>query len=166
MQSECVDEAVVLHPAAAAPAARGARWSYRIRGAALFLPAAAVIIVAATLAPRQAGYGTHQQLGLPPCSFLARTGYPCASCGMTTSFAAMAHGRVVEAFLAHPLGVVLFFGTAAVGLCGLCEAVTGRDVLRILRPGVWWAVVVGVGLLGGWAFKIIHGLATGALPAR
>ena len=43
---------------------------------------------------------------------------------------------------------------------------TGRDVLRLLRPGVWWAVVIGVGLLGGWAFKIIHGLATGTLPAR
>jgi len=166
MQSEGVEEAVVLPAAAETAVFRRARWSYRIRGVVLFLPAAAVIALAASLAPRKAGYGTHQDLGLPPCAFLTRTGYPCASCGMTTSFAAMAHGRVVEAFLAHPLGVVMFLGTAAVGLCGLGEAVTGRDVLRILRPGVWWAVVVGVGLLGGWAFKIVHGLATGTLPVR
>ena len=79
-----------------------ARMSYRLRGTALFVPAATVLTVAALLTPRRAGFGTHEELGLPPCSFLARTGYPCASCGMTTSFAAMAHGRLVEAFLAHP----------------------------------------------------------------
>src|SRR5712691_11955934 len=30
---------------------------------------------------------THLQLGLPRCAFYEKTGYPCPSCGFTTSFA-------------------------------------------------------------------------------
>ena len=35
---------------------------------------------------------THQQLGLPPCTFLEVTGVPCPACGMTTSFALLVRG--------------------------------------------------------------------------
>jgi hypothetical protein len=138
----------------------------RLRGALLLAPCAAVICVAAWLTPRQAGYGTHQQLGLPPCSFLWRTGYPCPSCGLTSAFAAMAHGRLAEALRDHPFGPVLFLAVAAVGLCGLAELAGGRDALRLLRPGAWWAVAIFAGLLAGWGAKIALGLASGTLPVR
>jgi hypothetical protein len=138
----------------------------RLRGLVLLVPCVSVIWIAHWLTPRKAGHGTHEELGLPPCSFLVRTGYPCPSCGLTTSFAAVVRGSLREALLAHPFGPVLFVGTAAVGLCALAELLFGRDFLRFLRPGAWWAVVALVGLLGGWGVKIACGLASGALPAR
>ena len=50
---------------------------------------------------------SHTQLGLPPCTFLAVTGIPCPSCGLTTSFSLMAHFDPVPAFRANPAGPIL-----------------------------------------------------------
>ncbi len=52
---------------------------------------------------------THRQMGLPPCTFYAATGYryPCPSCGMTTSFALLAHGDVWNSLRANVVGTVL-----------------------------------------------------------
>lgn len=177
MQSDAADQAAASAPvltpvdepdqAATAAAASPRRAGLRLRGALLFVPCAVVIGLAAWLTPSPAGYGTHQQLGLPACSFLWRTGYPCPSCGLTSSFAAMAHGRIVEALRDHPFGPFLVLALAAVGLCGLAELVGGRDVLiRLLRPGAWWAVAAFAGLLAGWGIKIALGLANGTLPVR
>jgi len=138
----------------------------RLRGALLGLPCLAVLWAAHSLAPREAGYGTHEDLGLPPCGFLMRTGYPCPSCGLTTSAAAVVHGEFRKAFLAHPMGFVVVAGLAAVGVLGSAELLIGRDFLRFLRPGAWWAVVALAGLLGGWGFKIAYGLSAGTLPIR
>jgi len=100
MQSQSIDQAVEL-----APVANGrAGVERRIRGTLILAPCLAMLAVAVWLAPKPAGYGTHRELGLPPCGFLAQTGYPCPSCGMTTSFADMAHGHPVDAFLASRSG--------------------------------------------------------------
>jgi len=74
----------------------------------LFLLWAAMLFTAATLSPDPSGHGTHRQLGLPPCAFNAATGKLCPSCGLTTSFTAMAHLDVQSATRAHALGPVLF----------------------------------------------------------
>jgi hypothetical protein len=140
--------------------------SLRLRGLLVAGPCLAALALAFTLSPRKSGHGTHEDLGLPPCQFFMRTGYPCPSCGLTTSFAALAHGQVLDACIAHPFGVMFFVAAVLVCLVGLAELATGRDLLRLLRPGPWWAVVALVGLLGGWAFKIAHGVATGTLPLR
>lgn len=67
-----------------------------------------VIAVAAGLTPSSAGAGTHTQLGLPACGFLSRTGWPCPSCGLTTSFALAARGRFGDAAFVQPFGFLLF----------------------------------------------------------
>ncbi len=51
--------------------------------------------------------GTHQQLGLPPCSFVLLTGYPCPSCGMTTSFALLIRGDILASLRANWVGTLL-----------------------------------------------------------
>ncbi len=51
--------------------------------------------------------GTHQQLGLPPCTFVVLTGYPCPSCGMTTSFALLIRGDVLNSLRANWVGTML-----------------------------------------------------------
>ena len=51
--------------------------------------------------------GTHQQLGLPACSFVAMTGYPCPSCGMTTSFSLLIRGDILNSLQANWVGTLL-----------------------------------------------------------
>jgi len=79
----------------------------------VLLSACAILTVAAWLRPAAAGYGTHMQLGLPPCNFLRLTHWPCPSCGLTTCFAWMVRGQIGKAFLANPFGIIAFLGTLA-----------------------------------------------------
>ena len=138
----------------------------RLRGACVLAPCLAVLGTAVCLRPSAAGYGTHTQMRMPPCSFLSRTGLPCPTCGMTTSVTSMAHGRFGAAFRAHPFGVVLFCAFVAAVCVGGMELVSGRDVFARLRPGLWW-VVLGVGaMFAGWGWNLLVGLQTGRLPMR
>jgi hypothetical protein len=79
----------------------------RLIAAAVLVPCATLLLVAARLEPDPAGLGTHTQLRLPPCGFDAATGLPCMSCGMTTSFAHAANGDLISAFLVQPMGTLL-----------------------------------------------------------
>lgn len=50
-------------------------------------------------------------LDLPfTCPLRSVAGLPCASCGMTHAFVALAHGEVAAAFAASPLGAILAAG--------------------------------------------------------
>jgi len=162
MHPDTVGEAIVLTPVTAGLSGR----TVRLRGLAVAAPCVVALALAAMLTPRKAGHGTHERLGLPPCEFLQRTGYPCPSCGMTTSFAAMAHGQFALALRSQAFGALLSLAVAVLALTGLGELLAGRPLLDYLRPGVWWAVVVCVGLLSGWAYKLAAGLADGSLPLR
>ncbi len=91
-----------------------------------------VLVLAVQLDPDERGFGTHEQLGLAPCAALALTGKPCLSCGMTTAFAALMHGRVVDSFAANPAGMVLCLLTLwAPGWCAHALWL-GLDPLRCL----------------------------------
>jgi hypothetical protein len=79
----------------------------------LLAAACSVLAVALWLKPAACGYGTHTQLGLPPCNFLLVTHLPCPSCGLTTSFAYAIRFQFWKAFLASPFGLVAFFGTVS-----------------------------------------------------
>ena len=97
---------------------------------------------------------THRQLGLPPCSFADATGIPCPACGMTTSFALLVRGDVLNSLRANWVGTLLasfclaFIPWAAVGVMrgralfvrslerGLIAAVTGLLVLMLFRWGL------------------------------
>jgi hypothetical protein len=70
--------------------------------------AAVTLGIARALTPAPAGFGTHEQLGLPPCAFLHWTGFPCPSCGLTTCFAYAAHGQFAAAFIVQPFGLLAF----------------------------------------------------------
>jgi hypothetical protein len=69
--------------------------------------------LAATLQPDSRGYGTHRQLGLPPCTVRLLFGIPCPSCGMTTSFASLMRGQLDQSFRANPAGLLLGLACAA-----------------------------------------------------
>lgn len=116
----------------------------------------APLAVAAWLEPSGSGFGTHEQLGLPACGWIAGLGMPCPSCGMTTSFAFAARGEFVEAFAAQPMGAILAILAALVAVVAGWTALTGSRSWEVLWASMgrrfWWGFV-GVAALA-WVYKI------------
>lgn len=68
---------------------------------------AATLLVARSLSPAEAGIGTHQQLGLPPCTSIVLWNSPCPACGMTTSWAWFTRGQLLIAAKTNVGGTLL-----------------------------------------------------------
>ncbi len=142
----------------AATAANRIGWSTR-RGVCLaaMLTAIAVLVLAGSLTPDPRGYGTHEALGLAPCSMKQLTGVACPSCGMTTAFSLAAHGRLFDALATQPAGAILAMGCAMIVLaCGYAawrDTPIERYIAALLRPRLI------VGLIGlvvvAWIYRII-----------
>lgn len=164
MLSDGIDPTPPARPRASAGLADGLR--LRVVGAAVAGPCLAVLLTASLLEPRSGGLGTHRSLGLPACSILARTGYPCPSCGMTTSIAAAAHGRLGEALQAQPAGLLWFAALVVLASAGVAQAVVGWPALRRVRWGWWWPTVAVAAMLVGWVAKLAIMAQAGQLPVR
>lgn len=144
-------------------ASRGTlRW--RLWGAATAAACLGLLACLHCLTPSRGRMGTHRQLGLPACGFVTTTGYPCPTCGMTTSLAEAAHGNLIRSFQAHPMGLVLAAAAALAGLAGSAQAVLARPLLRELCPRLWHLGLALGGLLIGWGMKLCLGVMTGQLP--
>jgi hypothetical protein len=95
---------------------------------------------------------------LPSCPLRASLGVPCASCGMTRAFVALAHGDAVAALAASPAGTAL--AAAAWGFAALALV---RPVLRFRWPvpragAARAAALAGVAaLLVNWAWLVVTG---------
>jgi hypothetical protein len=50
---------------------------------------------------------THRQLGLPECTFKEKTGMPCPSCGMTSSFSLFVRGDFLNSIRANWVGTLM-----------------------------------------------------------
>lgn len=86
----------------------------------------ALLATASTLTPESGGLGTHQQLGLPPCTARVLWDVRCPACGMTTSWAYLTHGQLWKSAATNAGGFTLAWIAAATG-CGLTFlATTGR----------------------------------------
>ena len=109
------------------------------------------LIVPVFLWPASSLVGTHTQLFLPPCFFYRLISVPCPTCGMTTSFSLVAHGHPVRAFLAHPLGILLYSYTA-----GLTLLMAGATLCRRAVHVAMHASLLQIGLVFGltWALKL------------
>ena len=143
-------DAIRLKPA---PMRRASRFLLVAAGVAM----AGVLGIARWVEPDQRGYGTHEQLGLPPCAFRALTGIPCPSCGMTTSFAYVVRGRLLSAAWTNPGGCLLAIGVAgAIPWC-LVSAVVGRTLLvRSPERATITAVLSVFGIsLAGWILRFL-----------
>lgn len=92
----------------------GGRWSLVLIGIGL----SAGFLLALALEPDPRGYGTHQRLGLPECTFLTLFNRPCPGCGMTTSFSNFVRGRWRDAYESNPAGLLLaLVCTASIPWC-------------------------------------------------
>ena len=84
----------------------------RLVGGAVSVGSAGMLGVGAWLRPDAAGHGSHTQLGLPPCAWASVFHRPCPTCGMTTAVSLAAHGRLVDAAIAQPFGLVVALAAA------------------------------------------------------
>lgn len=115
-----------------------------------------LLAIAGGLRPDPRGQGTHEQLGLPPCTFRMLFNVRCPTCGMTTAWSHFAHGHVRQALMTHVSGTVLATLAAIGSLGALALAASGR------RPRWWpadWLVVsaalaVAAGVLLEWGLRL------------
>jgi hypothetical protein len=92
------------------------------------------------LQPSPSGVGSHQGLGMQRCQLLDRSGVPCPSCGMTTSFSWFARGNVAASFYVQPMGMLMALSAACCVWGGLYVAIRPAGVPAAdgdLRPGVF-----------------------------
>ena len=85
-------------------------------------------LLAASLKPDPRGFGTHQRLGLPPCSFRVLFGINCPSCGSTTCFAQFVRGDWVSAIRAN---------VSAFLLALVCSAMVPWGIHGVIRGYLW-----------------------------
>jgi hypothetical protein len=91
---------------------------------------------------------THRQLGMPPCTFYTLTGLPCPSCGMTTSFALLVRGDVINSLRANAVGTLLALFWLALIPWSLVTALRGRLVwIRSLERALTRTLIVFMTLL-------------------
>ena len=122
-----------------------------------FLVPVALVAMALFFEPDARGHGTHEQLGLRPCTTMELWDVPCPGCGVTTSVTLAAQGRIWDSIVTQPFGFVcavaglFFFGWA------VWATFRGRDLyvsLMSLDLGRWGRILVGV-VLVSWVYKIV-----------
>jgi len=133
--------------------------SRRLIGAIVFAGVSGLFALAAWLSPDAAGHGTHEQLGLPPCSMKMFTGKPCPTCGYTTAFSHVAHGQFGRALTVQPAATLLAGAVVFAGAVGAFVMITGRDVAARFGPLLRTRSLVIVGLIvaAGWLYKWLVG---------
>lgn len=140
-------------------------WFLRLTLIAVGTVIVSLLVTAATLTPNPLGQGTHQQLGLPPCTFkqlpmfkntvFERAG--CPSCGMTTSWAHMVRGHVFQSFAANAGGALLAWAAAVTGPWTLMSGLLGHWFLGVPNEKIALAVVATIVLvtLIDWSLRLL-----------
>jgi hypothetical protein len=113
--------------------------------------------LALVLKPDPRGFGTHQRLGLPPCTVRVFFSVPCPGCGMTTSFSNFVRGRFIDSARANAAGFLLAIACVIQIPWSWISVFQGR-LLGVEQPGlllvVLLSLVLGISLLqwGYWVF--------------
>ena len=133
--------------------ARRSRFLAAIVGTGLL----AVLLLASQLRPDPRGWGTHEQLGLPPCTFFLVVGKRCPACGMTTAWANVTHLRFADALRANASGAVLAVAAFGVGCSAIAVAVRGKRLAWQPKE----SAIAGLALLTAslviceWVFRLL-----------
>jgi len=126
----------------------------------LAIGSSALLVTAAMLEPDPRGYGTHAQLGLPPCGFLLLTGAPCPGCGLTTAFTHAVRGHWALAAGANPFGLLLFVLASIcvpLGLIAGWHRWSVDAVVERFAIGRWALAVAGCGV-ALWIVRLTNAL--------
>jgi hypothetical protein len=126
-----------------------------IFGFALCVPLA----VAYRLEPSPQNRGTHEQLGLPPCSFVVWFGRPCPACGMTTSWAHLIRGNLIGALRANVGGTLLGILTLVAIPWLLLSVALGRWIAWVPNSDTvaWVGTAIVIVMLIDWGVRLMIG---------
>ena len=132
-------------------------WSIRSLLVVAAAGLAGLLILARSLEPDPSGFGTHTQLGLRPCAFLTATGRFCPTCGMTTSYAWLARGRIDRSWRASPAGCVYALVSVPLIAWMVLSAIVNRPVgfqsLALPLVGLLFGgIILG---LASWLIRLI-----------
>jgi hypothetical protein len=108
------------------------------------------------LTPDPRGFGTHQQLRMPPCTFRLMTGVNCPHCGLTTSFSWFVRGQLYSSMKANPAGLILAIASIVILIWTIVVNVSGTLVVSY-EPGRDIMVGFGIWVLLSivvWLFRI------------
>ena len=91
------------------------------------------------------------------CPAKGLLGIPCATCGMTHAFVALAHGDLMGALQASPLGAALATGAWGFALLDLGLLALGRPFPRVPVGALRLVTAAGaLALLLNWAWLLTH----------
>lgn len=112
--------------------------------------------LARSMEPDPRGFGTHQQLGFPECTFQFLWNRPCPGCGMTTCFAALMHGNWSAALRANPAGVLLAVVCSLLIPWMWASAWRGETVgvTDPLQATVWLLFLIATVTAGVWFYRL------------
>ncbi|RLT10791.1 MAG: DUF2752 domain-containing protein [Planctomycetota bacterium] len=103
----------------------------------LVLLGAGIVVVfgiAGWCQPDPRGYGTHEQLGMPPCTFRELTGVNCPHCGLTTSFSWFVRGKIGNSMQANPAGLILASASVVIFIWSVVVSLRGAFII-LHEPG-------------------------------
>jgi hypothetical protein len=116
----------------------------------------ALLTTARILEPASDGLGTHQQLGLPPCTSIYLFGVRCPSCGMTTAWALTTRGLWIEALQVNAGGFLLALIALAYLPASCYFFLSGRS-----SRGGWFSLSLAISLMVAlavatlqWCFRV------------
>lgn len=130
-------------------------WLQRAALLAVGMCTGGLLLTASQLTPRSDGLGTHQQLGLPPCTVRVLWGTRCPACGMTTSWAYFTQGQFVASAATNAGGFALaLIATAAAPITALL-AITGQTARRWMLPTLVVALTLAVAIsMTEWLLRL------------
>ncbi len=129
-------------------------WLDRAIAIAIAGAAVAVTVMLLRVEPDPRGHGTHEALGMSPCSWPRTHGMPCPTCGATTAACLLVHGRPFAAIATQPFGAAIAaFGLWLGGIALYC-LLRGRSFLDVYVQLPRTKLLLGFTVLGllAWAY--------------
>jgi len=127
----------------------------RVVALCVLIGTAGLLATAVWVQPDPRGVGTHEQLSRPACAMLELSGYPCPTCGMTTSFAHFVRGNWWTSLRVQPMGFILALVATMAAAASTASLLTGRRWLINWYRVSPAALVIGciVLVLASWIYK-------------
>lgn len=126
----------------------------RLSAMAILVAAVIAVVFLARVHPDPRGFGTHEQLGMQPCSWPVVMGLPCPTCGVTTAACHVVHLQLWSAVRTQPFGAALALFGLGLAIRAAWSLLTGTSFLDWLarwRYGRWVSLAI-VLALASWLY--------------